>query len=117
MGLRISPACTVQSPAPITATRPARPAGWKSAKELIIVPQGALAELRFHRFARTVYPFQLANFENIAVVFIEHAVSIEENCWSLHFMALKHKAGRILAKIAATLVEILRGCWWFKDHV
>jgi hypothetical protein len=33
-------------------------------------------------------PLQLAGFEYIAAVFVQHAVPIKENGWSVHFTAL-----------------------------
>lgn len=42
---------------------------------------------KFDRFARSLNPFQPTNLENIAVVLIEHSISIKENRWSFHFIA------------------------------
>ena len=45
-----------------------------------------------YRFACAIYPPQLANFEKVTPVLVQHTVSVEENCWPIHFNALKPRS-------------------------
>jgi len=41
--------------------------------------------------SRAFNPFQLTDLENKAAVLVEHSISIEENCRSFHFIALRNE--------------------------